>query len=219
MRRIHDSLTARAEQVILRNLCRHMPSSVTPDQLTGVGVLGAAVMCLCYALASWSIAFLWVGILGLIVNWLGDSLDGSLARYRSIERPQYGFFLDHTVDGFAMAFVAIGVGLSPMAHLWCALLTLVGYYLLAVLSLTTCLATGVFKISFGGFGPTEIRLGIILSTMTAAIFPIAHFNLWEADFTIYDGILLALAMGLLVTAVLQTIATTKELAAIDPPRR
>lgn len=201
----------------MRHLCWRMPSWITPDLLTGLGFLGAVVMCMSYWLAERSIALLWGGIFGLILNWLGDSLDGSLARYRGIERPQYGFFLDHTVDSFAMALVALGIGLSPMAHFWCALLALGGYYIIVILSLTTCLATGVFRVSFGGIGPTEIRLGIITCTISAALLHIAHFNVWGMDLTIYDGIILILTVGIVLTAVLQAYATVRELATIDPP--
>jgi len=170
-------------------------------------------------LAERNIMLLWAGIFGLVLNWLGDSLDGSLARYRGIERPQYGFFLDHSVDSFAMALVAIGIGLSPMAHVWCALLALGGYYVVVILSLLTCLATGVFKISFNGIGPTEIRLGIITCTISAALLHIAHFNVWGRDLTIYDGIILVLTAAFVSTAAIQAYATARQLATIDPPRQ
>jgi phosphatidylglycerophosphate synthase len=218
VQRFHDTITGRTERAILRRLCQAIPSWITSDLLTGIGFLGAVLTCLGNWLASTWIACLWLSLAGLVINWLGDSLDGSLARYRGTERPQYGFFLDHTVDGFAMAFVAIGIGLSPMAHFWCALLALAGYYILVILSLTTCLATGVFRVSFGGVGPTEIRLGIGACTITAAILPIAHFDVHGVTLTIYDALILALTAGLVVTAVLQTYATARDLARIDPPR-
>jgi len=195
-----------------------MPAWIKSDLLTGLGFLGAALTFLSYWLASSNTSFLWLALAGLALNWLGDSLDGSLARYRGTERPQYGFFLDHTVDSFAMALVAIGIGLSPMAHFWCALMALGGYYIIVIVSLTTCLATGVFKVSFGGVGPTEIRLGIVACTVSAALLPVPQFRLFDAAFTIYDCIILVLTTGLVLTSVTHAVATARQLSQIDPPR-
>lgn len=218
MQRLHDTLTGRIERAILRDLCRRMPAWVTSDLLTGLGFLGAVLVCLGYWLASTRLAFLWLALAGFALNWFGDSLDGSLARFRLRERPQYGFFLDHTVDSFAMALVALGVGLSPMAHVWCALLALGAYYIIVILSLITCLATGVFKVSFGNVGPTEIRLGIVVCTVGAALLPIPVFRFHGAILTVYDGLILVLAAGLVVTAIVDAVATARKLADIDPPR-
>jgi phosphatidylglycerophosphate synthase len=192
---------------------------MTPDMLTWLGLLGGVITCVGYALAAISPMFYGLALFGLVLNWLGDSLDGSIARHRGIERPQYGFFLDHTVDGFAMALIAGGVGLSPLAHLWCALVGLVGYYILTIVSLMTCLATGVFKVSFAGFGPTEIRLAIAGATICGAVLPGGEVNVAGWSITICDGGILALAAGLVVTAVIQTVATARKLALIDPPHR
>ncbi len=185
--------------------------------MTWLGLLGAVITFVAGCLANLHPGFLWLAAIGLAANWLGDSMDGSLARHRGVERPQYGFFLDHTVDGFAMVFIALGIGFSPMAHLWCALLTLVGYYIMTVVSLTICLATGVFQISFGRIGPTEVRLGIAGCAIAAVLLPIAHFDLFGLPFTIYDLALIAFAAGLVLTAVLQAIATAQQLAVTDPP--
>jgi len=194
-----------------------MPAWITSDQLTGLGFLGAVLTFLGFWLASGRLAFLWLALAGLALNWFGDSLDGSLARFRNTERPQYGFFLDHSVDSFAMALVAAGIGLSPLAHFWCALLALGGYYIIVILSLTTCLATGVFKVSFARVGPTEIRLGIAACTVSAALLPIPMFGLHDLQFTVYDGIILALTVVLVLTAAGHAVVTARELAEIDPP--
>lgn len=196
-----------------------MPPWITSDLLTGLGFLGAVLTFLGYWLASIRLAFLWLALAGLALNWFGDSLDGSLARFRKTERPQYGFFLDHTVDSFAMALVASGIGLSPMAHFWCALLALGGYYIIVILSLMTCLATGVFKVSFSNVGPTEIRLGIVACTVSAALLPIPVFRLYDTLFTAYDGLILVLTAGLVLTAIVHAAATARQLAEIDPPRQ
>ena len=219
MQRFHDTLSGPAERAILRYLCQRLPMWATSDGLTALGLVGAAVTCLSYWLANHDPAYLWLAIAGLVINWLGDSLDGSLARFRKLERPQYGFFLDHSVDAFAMAFIAIGIGLSPQAQLGCALAVLVAYYLMVILSMATCLATGVFRVSYGGVGPTEIRLVIVLCTLAAILLPTPSFTVAANQFSIYDVTLMVVSAALLVAAAVQTCLTANSLAKIDPPRR
>lgn len=186
--------------------------------MTAVGFAGAAITCAGDWLGTIHPRFLWVAIVGLVVNWFGDSLDGTIARYRRVERPQYGFFVDHTVDGFAMAFVALGFGLSPMAHLNVAMAALICYYLVVISTLTTCLATGVFRVSFGGVGPTEVRLGIMACTLAAALFPVPHRAILGIDITLYDVLIAAFAFGLLITAIGNAVRTARALAKVDPPK-
>ncbi len=218
MQRHHETLTGRGERALIQFLCEHMPNWVTSDLLTAVGLFGAVLTCVGYWLGEFELAYLWIAILGLAINWFGDSLDGSLARFRKAERPQYGFFLDHTIDGYAMAFVALGFGLSPLAHFMTTLFVLVAYYLVVILSLTTCLATGVFRISFGRLGPTEIRLGIVALTLGGIFLPIARFEAFGAVLSIYDLLVGLLAIGLVLTAMIHTRRTLRQLAKIDPPK-
>ncbi|WP_157132610.1 CDP-alcohol phosphatidyltransferase family protein [Novosphingobium nitrogenifigens] len=199
-------------------LCKNIPLWVKSDDLTVLGFAGAIITCLGDWLGRVHPHFLWVAVGGLVLNWFGDSLDGTIARYRRAERPQYGFFIDHTVDGFAMAFVAVGFGLSPMAHLDVALFALICYYLVVISTLTTCLATGVFQVSFGGVGPTEVRLGIIACTASAAVLPIPHSVVMGGEITLYDVIIASFAVGLLVTVITHSAKTARTLAKIDPPR-
>ena len=218
MQRLHESLVGRYERAALGYLCRNLPLWIKSDNLTALGFTGALLTCLGDWLGSRNVAFLWLAILGLVLNWFGDSLDGTLARYRRAERPQYGFFVDHTIDGFAMAFVAIGFGLSPMAHLGVALFALISYYLVVISTFTTCLATGVFRVSFGGVGPTEVRLGLITCTVLGALLPIPRFAILDIEATVYDIIIAAFAGGLLATAIIHSVRTARKLAKIDPPR-
>ena len=180
---------------------------------------GAALTCLGFWLARWSIAWLWLAIAGLAINWFGDSLDGSLARYRKRERPQYGFFLDHSSDAFAIAFIAIGIGLSPKAHVPFALAVLAAYYLVVILSMATCLATGVFRISFGKVGPTEIRLVIMICTLCAMVLPTPSYTIGAMVITIYDALMALVSVIMVITGLTQLAQTARELARLDPPRR
>jgi archaetidylinositol phosphate synthase len=164
-RRVNDILLGPLERPTLMWLAAHMPSWVTPDTCTVVGVLGSLGVATSYILTAYDRNFLWLASLGFVVNWLGDSLDGTLARYRRIERPVYGFFVDHTVDAISVSIIILGLGLTPHVSFTVACLTLIAYLLLCVLVFVRTSAVGEFKISYGKLGPTEIRaIAILLNT-------------------------------------------------------
>jgi phosphatidylglycerophosphate synthase len=219
LERINDAITSRQERVLLTWLCERLPRWVTSDVLTAVGVLGAAMTFVGWWQSERSVSFLWLACAGVVVNWFGDSLDGSLARLRKTERPRYGFFLDHMSDTLAMALIALGVGLSPYASFGCSMAVLLGYYLMVILTMVTSQTTGVFRISFNGMGPTEIRLFIIAFTLSVILFPTPHFIWSELELTIYDAIMLALTGLLIVMCVHESIRTLRALAIQEPPRR
>jgi phosphatidylglycerophosphate synthase len=160
--RVQQSFLSKPERKILERIARVLPSWVTPDLLTLVGFLGAVFAGIGYILTNWGKGFLWIASLGFVVNWFGDSLDGTLARVRQIQRPTYGFFIDHNVDALTALVIGLGAGISPFVSLSVVLLILIGYYLLSIFTyINTCLRD-IFKISYGGFGPTELRLGLIV---------------------------------------------------------
>ena len=219
MQRVNETLTGPAERRVLAWLCRNLPRWATSDMLTSLGVLGAAVACLGYAMSGEGYGYLWLAIAGIVVNWFGDSLDGSLARHRAAERPKYGFFLDHMTDTLAIGLIALGIGLSPHALLASGLAVLLGYYAMVILSMVTCVVTGVFQISFGRVGPTEIRLVIIACTLFGIFLPIPVFRWQGLELTVYDLIIVAVTALLVLTCLLQSAKTLGELAEIDPPKR
>ena len=160
--RVNDILLGPLERPALNWLAAHMPAWVTPDILTLVGVAGALIIAGSYALTKYSPYFLWLASLGFIINWFGDSLDGTVARYRNIQRPMYGFYVDHTVDAITESIIFIGIGLSPYVQMSIALLALIGYLLISIqVYIRTC-TEGVFQISYGKLGPTEARAIVIL---------------------------------------------------------
>jgi len=161
-RRVNDILLGPLERPTLKWLSAHMPTWVTPDTCTIVGVLGALGIAASYILTAYERNFLWLASLGFVVNWLGDSLDGTLARYRKIERPVYGFFVDHTIDAFSVSVIVLGLGLTPYVSFNVACLMLISYLLLCVLVFVRTCAVGEFKISYSKLGPTEIRVFAIL---------------------------------------------------------
>jgi len=161
-------LLAGIEQRVLQRIAPHVPRSLRSNHLTVLGTLGAVGAGTAYALTRYHPAWLWVASLMLGVNWLGDSLDGTLARVRGTQRPKYGYYLDHVVDAFSTAVIGLGIGLSPYVNLGLALGLVVVYLALSINVYLESSVFGVFKISYGRIGPTEVRLLlVILNTMLA----------------------------------------------------
>ena len=154
-------LLARPEERVLNWLAARLPARVLPDHLTGLGVLAALGIAVAYLLSNDHPALLWVASALLVVHWLGDSLDGTLARFRRIERPTYGYYLDHLVDAFATAAICIGLGLSPHMLLATGLAIAVAYLLLSINTYLETSAFGRFDLGYGRIGPTEIRVALI----------------------------------------------------------
>ena len=130
--RIQTSVLNAAEKKVLVWLAQRQPAWVTSDFLTYTGVVGALVCAVGFVLAHIDKNYLWISSLGLVINWYGDSLDGTLARVRNAQRPVYGFFIDHTLDAVTICIMCIGAGLSPMFRLDVAMLVLVGYLVLSI---------------------------------------------------------------------------------------
>ena len=176
-KRENDILLGFLERPALKWLAAHMPPWVTPDTLTWLGILASILIFVSYSLTNLSDNFLWLASLGFILNWFGDSLDGTLARYRKIERPRYGFLVDHFVDALSAVLIFIGLGISPYVNFSVALLALVGYLLLSIMVYLITYVTDVFKISYTKIGPTEIRVLAILANMAMFIIGNPTFNL------------------------------------------
>jgi len=146
---------------VLTAIARRLPRWVLPDDLTALGVAAAIGICIAYVATNADHAWLRVASALLVVHWLGDSLDGTLARVRGIERPRYGYYLDHLVDAFSTACIGIGLGLSPFILLSTGALIVVAYLMLSINVYLESYALGRFAIGYGRFGPTEARVGLI----------------------------------------------------------
>lgn len=163
--RVNDILLGPLERPALQWLARHMPSWMTPDILTSIGVMGAFVVVAGYGLSNLDRGFLWLASLGFLIHWFGDSLDGTLARFRHIERPLYGFFVDHILDAFCEVIIFLGLGLTPYVTFVNASLCLIAYLMLSIVVFVRTYVVGEFKISYGKLGPTEVRvIAILLNT-------------------------------------------------------
>ncbi len=164
-RRINQSLTAAAEKRALLWMAERAPRWVTSDQLTALG-FGAQISAgIFYALAGWDKRALIAVIVCVALNWLGDSLDGTLARVRAQQRPRYGFYVDHMVDILGSTAMMAGLGTSGMLHWQTALAMLIAFLLLSSESYLATYTLGCFQLSQGIFGPTEIRILLVIGNV------------------------------------------------------
>ena len=157
-RRIQASFLADLEKRTLIWLAERTPSRINSDHLTALGLLGQLLAGGFYALSRWNKYHLLAVIVCLAVNWLGDSLDGTLARVRRQQRPRYGFYVDHMVDSFGAVAMMVGLALSGYIHPGIAAGLLVAFLVLSIQSYLATYTLGEFRLSFWSFGPTELRL-------------------------------------------------------------
>ena len=169
--REHRSLTAVVEKKALVWMAQRLPPSINPDHLTALGLLSFLAGGIFYALVPRSPLWLHAVNLCLVLNWLGDSLDGTLARVRNRLRPRYGFYVDHMVDALAALFLLAGLASSGLVTPLVALALLVAYYFLTINMGFATHALGVFKISFGLLGGTELRLLLALVNLVVLAKP------------------------------------------------
>jgi phosphatidylglycerophosphate synthase len=184
---------------------------MTSDHFTALGVLGATAAGAAYAMSSNHVWWLWVATAALVVNWLGDSLDGTLARVRHTERPRYGYYLDHLVDAYSTAAIGIGLGLSPFLSLGVALGLVVVYLALSINVYLESAVFGKFRIGYGRFGPTEARVVLILVSLAPLLFPVEPTRL------LGDAVLAAAALVMLAMLVVRCARNLRHLARLEPP--
>ena len=215
--RIQQNFLAVAERRLLTWLCARMPPWVTPDLLTVTGMVGAAATFAGYAASMFGAAWLWLAIAGYAVQWFGDSMDGSLARFRKIERPSFGYFIDHSCDGFATLLIMAGMGLSPYVRLDVALVALSGYLLLAIHAFLSAKVLNELKLSYVAFGPTELRL--VLISLTLAMMAFGPGSRYFGALSGFDLVIGGAGLILITLFVIQTLVTGRRLAKDEPSRR
>jgi phosphatidylglycerophosphate synthase len=207
--RIQQNVLAKGERRLLNWICPRLPLWVTPDKLTGFGVFGALVVFFGYVLSERSPHFMWFAILGYVFQWFGDSLDGSLARWRKIERPKYGYFIDHSVDGFVILLILGGIGWSPYVRMDVALMATVGYLLLSIHAYLGARVLGEFKLSYANAGPTELRFVLIGLTL-AMMYVGPGYHVFE-KWTGFDLFVAFAAAVLNLLFIWQTLVTARRL--------
>ncbi|MFH1447208.1 MAG: CDP-alcohol phosphatidyltransferase family protein, partial [Chloroflexota bacterium] len=218
-KRVNDILLGPLERPALKWLAAHMPQWVTPDTLTIIGVIASILIFTSYALVPVSKNFLWLASFGFVLNWFGDSLDGTLARYRHIERPRFGFFIDHSVDAISIVMIFLGLGLSGYVGIVVACLAAIGYLMLAILVYLKTYVTGVFEMTSAKIGPTEIRvLGILINTL---VFFIGNPEIslpLLGKVSIFSMVVGGLAVVMMSYFVIKTIIEARKLALLDGRR-
>ncbi len=201
MLRVQESWVAAAEKRALLWLAVRTPDRIGPDHLTALGLgaqIGAGV---CYALAARNRYALLGVIACLALNWLGDSLDGTLARVRQRLRPGYGFYVDHMVDSFGAVALMGGLALSGFMHPWIAVGLLIAFLMLSIQSYLATHALGEFRLSFWRFGPTELRILLAIGNLALFWRPVVH--VFGRDYRLFDvgGAIGLAGMALMLVAV------------------
>jgi phosphatidylglycerophosphate synthase len=213
--REHASVLASVERRVLIWLATRMPRWVTSDRLTLLGAVGMIATGGAFAAAVHSHAWLLLVPPFLIVNWFGDSLDGTLARVRNAQRPQYGYYLDHVVDLVNTVALFTGIAASGLAYPMLVAGLLIAFLLLAAESFLATHALGVFRISVAGFGPTELRILLAAGALAAVHHPsVDPFGLGEVrlwDFGSACGI-----VGLTAAFALNAVRNARAVAVADP---
>ena len=207
--RIQENLLARSERRLLNWICPRLPQRIMPDHLTAFGLFGAAMVLAGYAASALSPWWLWLSVAGYVIHWFGDSLDGSLARFRKIERPRYGYFLDHSADGIGNLFIVGGLVLSPFVQLDVALIALAGYYLMSIHAFLAAKVLGELKLSYVAAGPTELRLVLIALTVLMFMFGQVPAIPPYSAFDLFVG---TVGIALIILFVVQTGITARRIA-------
>ncbi len=201
--RVHRALTASLEKRALTWLAERAPAWLTSDQLTGLGFAAQVAAGIFYGLARYRRGTLWLVIVCLVLNWLGDSLDGTLARVRRQQRPRYGFYVDHMADVLGSLAMMAGLACSGLVHVQVAVGMLVAFLVLACESYLATYTLGRFELSQGLFGPTEIRLLLVAGNLALLHSPwctVLHHRMLLFDLGGTIGVASMMVVALITTA-------------------
>jgi phosphatidylglycerophosphate synthase len=209
--REQTSILAPLERVALRGLARRMPGWVNSDHLSVLGLAGMLMAGVCYAASKQHPLMLHLVNLFIFLNWFGDSLDGTLARYRDRQRPRYGFYVDHIIDTFGALFLLFGIALSGYMSERVAAAVLIVFFMLAINSYLAAYALGVFKLSQWKLGPTELRLLLMIGN----VFLIYRPRVYHRRYLLFDvgGVVAIIGMALML--VVLTIRNTRTLYELE----
>src|SRR5437588_6824991 len=206
-RRVQQSFVASAEKRALTWMAERAPGCINSDHLTLLGFVAQILAGVFYALSRWNRDALLAVIGCLVLNWLGDSLDGTLARVRQQQRPRYGFYVDHMIDSFGALCLMSGLALSGYMHPYIAIGLLIAFLLLSIQSYLATYTLGEFQLSFWTFGPTEIR--ILLATGNIAL--LFQPMIWHGRYRLFDVGGAVGILGMAVMLIFSTIRNTMRL--------
>ena len=183
---INTGITAKAEEKAKEWVCPRIPQWVNSDMLTLLGFLSSFIIAAGYILGFNNRWYLVLIIIGLVLNWFGDSFDGSLARYRKKTRPNYGYYIDHVIDSIVIMIFGLGIGLSGFVRIEIALAFVIMYLILIIHVELVTYVQNEFRYSFGLIGPTEIRIVGIILTIVMFFLPVKYFDIFGYNLTQYD---------------------------------
>jgi archaetidylinositol phosphate synthase len=213
-RRVNQALTAALEKRALQWMAQRLPEWVSSDQLTVLGLAAQIGAGVCYALSRYNRFALLLVILCIALNWFGDSMDGTLARVRCQQRPRYGFYVDHMVDIFGSVALMCGLGFSGFVHWQTAIAMLIAFLLLSSESYLATYTLSQFQLSQGIFGPTEIRILLIIGNLALLRSP--YSILFGHRMLLFDlgGTIAAVCM--FASAIILTLRHTAQLYREEP---
>ena len=215
--RQHGSLLAAPEKRLLIWIAERLPPWVNSDHLTVLALAAMAMAGAAFAAARFWTPALWAVVAALAINWFGDSLDGTLARVRRVERPRYGFYVDHVLDIVGITLLVGGLACSGYMTPLVALALLVAYLLVSAEVFLATAAHGLFRMSFLWFGPTELR--IVLAAGTIALFNDPYVDVGAfGRYRLFDVGGVVAAVGLTAALVSATVRNTRILARMEPRR-
>jgi phosphatidylglycerophosphate synthase len=213
-KRDHRSVLAAAEKRLLIFIAQRIPPAVHSDHLTSLALAAMALAGGAFAAAQWDRRALWLVVVALALNWFGDSLDGTLARVRRAERPRYGFYVDHVLDIVGATLLFGGLACSSFMSPAVALALLIAYLLVAGEVFLATAVRGVFRMSFAGVGPTELR--ILLAAGAIALFRDPHVTLGPLSVRLFDlGGVIGIC-GLVIAFAVSVLRNTAALAVAEP---
>ncbi len=220
-KRLQTSLLNAAEKKLLQKLAVRQPSWVTSDMLTYFGVVAAVFYAFFCWMANFNVNYLWVASLCLVLNWYGDSLDGTLARVRDTQRPKYGFFIDHSLDALTTCLFCGGLGLAPVMYLSISLFIMGGYLCMSIYTYLSTIVMDKFRLTYASLGHTEARLIII------AVYILYIFNPWPdvkveiagMPWSVFDITGAVVAVIIYAIYIGSMARDLRYLSKIDPPKK
>lgn len=213
-RRVNQALTASMEKRALQWMAERAPQWLTSDQLTLLGLSAQVAAGICYALSRYDRRALLLAIVCLALNWLGDSMDGTLARVRKQQRPRYGFYVDHILDIFGSVALMCGLGCSGFLHWQTAIAMLIAFLLLSSESYLATYTLSSFQLSQGIFGPTEIRILLIIGNLALLRSP--YSTLFGHKMLLFDLGGTIAAVSMFAMAMIVTMRHTVQLYRQEP---
>ncbi|HEY5619992.1 MAG TPA: CDP-alcohol phosphatidyltransferase family protein [Vicinamibacterales bacterium] len=213
--RENHGLLARAEKRTLIWLAHRLPDAIDSDHLSALGLgamLAVGLSFAAFRLTPWAAAGV---VISLALNWFGDSLDGTVARVRDRQRPRYGYYVDHVIDLAGTTFLMTGLACSGLMNPLLAILLLAAYLLVSAETYLATHARGVFRMSFLGFGPTELRIVLAVGALKAAYDPWVFLGNVE-PMQLFDVGAVIASIGLVAVFIASAVRNTRALYAAEP---